>query len=192
MMNYLNLLVLFLSSVNAQKFPPLNLYIGSGGDFKGAANLPIGAQSPYGAARVGPDTSDIEDGPTSINRYAGYHYPDTFINIFSHTHVFGAGIVDYGEVGIIPVQVKNNDDDDLKRMISKKHGYRSEFRHETEIIEPGYYHVYLDTHRIKVELTATEQVGIHRYTFDNYNDNRHVILIDSSYALPSQRHDGCC
>ena len=189
-MTYLPFVVLFLFNVNAQQFPPLNLYIGSGGDFKGAANLPIGAQIPYGTVRVGPDTNDLEDGPTLINRYAGYHYSDTFINIFSHTHVFGAGIVDYGEVGIIPVQA--TDDTDLKRMISKKHGYRSEFRHETETIEPGYYQVYLDTHKIKVELTATEQVAIHRYTFDQSNENhQHVILIDSSYALPSQSHDGC-
>jgi putative alpha-1,2-mannosidase len=37
---------------------------------------------------------------------------------------------------------------------------------------------------VEVELTATEQVGVHRYSFDNFDARRRVILIDSSYALP--------
>ena len=180
-------LLLLISKVTTDNFPPLNLYIGTGGEFLGAPNLPLGAQSPYGAARVGPDTSDSEDTPPLINRYAGYHYGDTYINIFSHTHVFGAGIVDYGEVGVFPVQVDN--DEELQEMIATRHGYRSTFTHENEQVQPGFYQVYLDTHKIKVELTATEQVGIHRYSFDNFKTNR-VILIDSSYALPPSP-DGC-
>lgn len=158
------ILLIFISNVASDNFPPLNLYIGTGGEFLGAPNLPLGAQSPYGAARLGPDTNDEEDTPVLLNRYAGYHYGDTYINIFSHTHVFGAGIVDYDEIGLIPVQIDN--DNDLQQMIAKKHGYRSTFRHESEITEPGFYQVYLDTHKIKVELTATEQVGVHRYSFD--------------------------
>ncbi|CAF1282645.1 unnamed protein product [Rotaria sp. Silwood1] len=154
--------------------------------YKSSANLPLGAQTLYGTVRLGPDTSDVEDRPALLNRYAGYHYSDTYINIFSHTHVFGAGIVDYGNVGIFPIQVDNNDN--LQHMIAKRHGYRSTFKHESERIEPGFYQVYLETHKVKVELTATEQVGIHRYSFDDVNRKHHVILIDSSYALPP---DGC-
>ncbi|CAF3021170.1 unnamed protein product [Rotaria sp. Silwood2] len=160
-------LLLLISRVTTDKFPPLNLYIGTG-------------------VRLGPDTSDVEDSPALLNRYAGYRYSDTYINIFSHTHVFGAGIVDYGNVGVFPIQVDN--DDDLRHMIAKRHGYRSTFKHESEQIEPGSYQVYLDTHKVKVELTATEQVGIHRYSFDNINKKHRIILIDSSYALPP---DGC-
>ncbi|CAF3398384.1 unnamed protein product [Rotaria sp. Silwood2] len=158
-------LLLLISRVTTDKFPPLNLYIGTGGNFLGAPNLPLGAQTLYGTVRLGPDTSDIEDSPALLNRYAGYRYSDTYINIFSHTHVFGAGIVDYGNVGVFPIQVDN--DDDLRHMIAKRHGYRSTFKHE-----------------IKVELTATEQIGIHRYSFDNINKKYRIILIDSSYALP--------
>ncbi|CAF3777846.1 unnamed protein product, partial [Rotaria sp. Silwood1] len=109
----------------------------TGGTFLGAANLPLGAQTLYGTVRLGPDTSDVEDRPALLNRYAGYHYSDTYINIFSHTHVFGAGIVDYGNVGIFPIQVDNNDN--LQHMIAKRHGYRSTFKHESERIEPGAY-----------------------------------------------------
>ena len=162
------------------------MHIGTGGNFFGAANLPLGAQSLYGAVRLGPDTSVLEDFPAQINHYAGYHYTDTHINIFSHTYVFGAGIVDYGIIGIIPIQV--DDDDSLRRMIEIRHGYRSTFRHQSELAEPGFYQVYLDTHKIKVELTATEQVGVHRYSFDDFNEKCRMILIDSSYALPP---DGC-
>ncbi|CAF2134616.1 unnamed protein product [Rotaria magnacalcarata] len=175
-------LLLFISRVTAGKFPPLDLHIGTGGEFLGAANLPLGAQTLYGTVRLGPDTSNSEDSPALINRYAGYHYYDNYINIFSHTHVFGAGIVDYGNVGILPVQVNN--DNDLQNMISNKHGYRSTFEHKSEVVEPGYYQVYLNTHKTKVELTATEQVGVHRYSFDDFNEKHRVVLIDSSYALP--------
>ncbi|CAF3886876.1 unnamed protein product [Rotaria sp. Silwood1] len=180
------ILLFLITRVSTDKFPPLDLYIGTGGTFLGSANLPLGAQTLYGTVRLGPDTSDVEDRPALLNRYAGYHYSDTYINIFSHTHVFGAGIVDYGNVGIFPIQVDNNDN--LQHMIAKRHGYRSTFKHESERIEPGFYQVYLETHKVKVELTATEQVGIHRYSFDDVNRKHHVILIDSSYALPP---DGC-
>ncbi len=88
------ILLLLISRLTTENFPPLDLYIDTGGEFLGAANLPLGAQGPYDAARLGPDTSDAEDSLPVFNRYAGYHYFDTHINIFSHTHVFGAGVVD--------------------------------------------------------------------------------------------------
>jgi putative alpha-1,2-mannosidase len=179
-------LVLILQTIPSNQrtitaFPPLNLYIGTDGDGFGAGSLPLGVQSPYGALRLGADTSNTEDIPVIFNHLAGYHYSDSHINIFSHTHVFGAGVVDYGEIGIIPVQVDNNRH--LQEMISRQNGYRSAFQHEREVVEPGYYQVYLDTHKIKVELTATEQVGIHRYSYDKIRNKQHVILIDSSYTL---------
>ncbi|CAF3505923.1 unnamed protein product [Rotaria sp. Silwood1] len=159
----------------------MNLYIGTDGDGFGAGSLPLGVQSPYGALRLGADTSNTLDIPIVFDHLGGYHYSDTHINLFSHTHMFGAGVQDYGEVGIIPVQIDNNKH--LQEMISKRNGYRSEFRHEHEVVEPGYYQVYLDTHKINVELTATEQVGIHRYSYDKIKNKHHVILIDSSYTL---------
>ena len=159
---------------------PLNLYIGTGGNGYGAGSMPIGASSPYGALRVGPDTSDAIDVPIVFTHYAGYHYDDTHINLFSHTHMFGAGIQDYGEIGVMPIQVDSFEE--LLRMVSVHHAYRSIFHHQNETALPGYYQVYLDTHKIHVELTATEQVGIHRYSFDSFK-RQQVILIHSSYTL---------
>jgi putative alpha-1,2-mannosidase len=171
---------------NITQFPPLSLYIGTDGDGFGAGSLPLGVQSPYGALRLGADTSNTLDVPIVFDHLGGYHYSDSHINLFSHTHMFGAGVVDYGEVGIIPVQVDNTKH--LQEMISKRNGYRSAFQHEREVVEPGYYQVYLDTHKIKVELTATEQVGIHRYSYDKIKNKQHVILLDSSYTLQT---DAC-
>lgn len=162
-------------------FPPMNLYIGTDGDGFGAGSLPLGVQSPYGALRLGADTSNSLDIPIIFNHLGGYHYSDTHINIFSHTHMFGAGVQDYGNVGIIPVQIENTKD--LEQMISKPRGYRSEFKHERETVQPGYYQVYLETHKINVELTATEQVGVHRYSYDKIKNQQHAILIHNSYTL---------
>ena len=173
--------ILRVHSRELTEFPPLNLYIGTDGDGYGAGSLPLGVQSPYGGLRLSPDTSNSEDVPIVFDHLGGYHYSDTHINLFSHTHMFGAGVPDYGEIGIIPVQIE--DTKHLQEMISKRNGYRSAFRHENETSQPGFYQVYLDTHQVKVELTATEQVGIHRYSYEKIAKKEHVILIDSSYTL---------
>ena len=54
-------------------------------------------------------------------------------------------------------------------------GYRSRFSHEQEKASPGYYSVRLADTGIGVELTATERVGLQRYTFPA-SDAAHVVL----------------
>ena len=44
-------------------------------------------------------------------------------------------------------------------------GYRSRFDKKDEVARPGYYSVLLKDYGVKAELTATERVGFHRYTF---------------------------
>ncbi|CAF1412818.1 unnamed protein product [Adineta steineri] len=175
------ILLFLVSKAVAINFPPLNLHIGTGGNGYGVGSLPLGAQSPYGALRVGPDTSNTLDIPIIFEHCGGYHYDDSYINVFSHTHMVGAGLQDYGEVGVFPIQVDDNAH--LQYMITSRFNYRSTFIHGREHAEPGFYQVYLDTHEVNVELTATEQVGIHRYSFDKFNKPYRVILIDSSYTL---------
>ncbi|CAF3360714.1 unnamed protein product [Rotaria socialis] len=188
--NNILLILVFILGVNdcdaktITEFPPMSLYIGTDGDGFGAGSLPLGVQSPYGALRLGADTSNTLNVPIIFNHLGGYHYSDTHIDVFSHTHMFGAGVQDYGEVGIMPTQITSTKQ--LEGMISKRNGYRSAFRHEREVVQPGYYQVYLDTHQINVELTATEQVGIHRYTYDKIKNKHHAILIDSSYTLQAR------
>ncbi|CAF4390834.1 unnamed protein product, partial [Didymodactylos carnosus] len=164
----------------------------TGGNGFGAGSIPLCASSPYGALRLTPDTGNELDifivfdhlgMHHTIFLSCGYHFGDSHINTFAHTHTVGAGLPDYGQIGLMPVQV--NDVEDLQRMISKTHGYRSAFSHSTERTEPGYYEVYLQTHRIKVQLTATEHVGSHQYLYDKNVNKKYVILIDSSYSLDS-------
>eukprot|EP01130_Rhizamoeba_saxonica_P016699 TRINITY_DN776_c0_g2_i2.p1 TRINITY_DN776_c0_g2~~TRINITY_DN776_c0_g2_i2.p1 ORF type:complete len:695 (+),score=149.93 TRINITY_DN776_c0_g2_i2:261-2345(+) len=100
---------------------------------------------------------------------------DGYIRLFSHTHMVGAGINDYGTIGVTSITHKPTSSDILD------YGYQSSFSHSSEVAYPGYYSVVLRDYNIKVELTATEHVGVHRYT---YNGNiEKYILFDISHAL---------
>jgi hypothetical protein len=65
-------LILFflVSKVATINFPPMNLYIGT----DGAGSLSLAAQSPYGALRLGADTSDTLNLPIIFNYFGRYHY----------------------------------------------------------------------------------------------------------------------
>jgi len=52
-----------------------------------------GATLPFGKVRVSRDTR-VED----WDACAGYHYSDSTIIGFSHTHLSGTGIPDYGDI----------------------------------------------------------------------------------------------
>src|SRR5690606_6237771 len=47
--------------------------------------------------------------------------------------------------------------------------------HQNEVDEPAYYKVKLDDHNILAELTASNRVGMHQYTFPK-SDEAHIIL----------------
>ena len=95
---------------------------------------------------------------------SGYHYSDSKIYGFSHTHLSGTGISDYGDILLLPTVGP----------ISGK--YAAPFQHRNETATAGYYSVKLDDHNILVELTTTARVGMHRYTFPKTNDAR--VLLD--------------
>jgi putative alpha-1,2-mannosidase len=56
-------------------------------------------------------------------------------------------------------------------------GYRSRFKKDSEVAEPGYYSVFLDDYGIQAELTATERCGLHRYTYPAGEESRLIIDI---------------
>lgn len=138
-----------------------------------------GATVPFGMVQLSPDNDTI---PYAINgRYhpdvykycAGYQYNDPTIVGFSHTHFSGTGHSDLGDFLIMPTQGPlqlNPGTADRPET-----GYRSAFSHKNEKAEPAYYSVLLDDHKIKAELTATNRVGFHKYTFTNAGD-AHIIL----------------
>ncbi len=143
-------------------------FIGTGGE----GHTYPGATVPFGMVQVSPDT-DIRHFKESFKWAAGYRYSDKTILGFSHTHFSGTGHSDLGDlllmptVGLLQLEPGTPDDPDS--------GYRSRFSHEKEHASPGYYSVLLEDSQVNVELTATNRVGMHRYTFPE-SDHAHVIL----------------
>jgi predicted alpha-1,2-mannosidase len=117
-----------------------------------------GAALPFGMVQLSPDTR-----LTGWDGCSAYHYSDSVIFGFSHTHLSGTGCSDYGDILFMPVSAWDPAADDGG--ILTDYGYRSRFRHANETAAAGFYGVSLDDHRIKVELTVTEHAGFHRYTF---------------------------
>ncbi len=163
----LSILLVFLivASSNAQKMPVdfVNPFIGTGGH----GHTYPGATLPFGMVQLSPDTRlEGWDG------CGGYHYDDSYIYGFSHTHLNGTGVPDYCDILFAPStgnSTWNNGSDGEK-------GYGSKFRHETEVAQAGYYKVLLDDYSIVAELTATPRVGMHCYTFPESNESN--ILVD--------------
>ena len=140
----------------------VNPFIGTGGH---GHTFP-GATLPFGMMQLSPDTRlDGWDG------CSGYHYSDEYIYGFSHTHLSGTGVSDYGDILVMPTNniVFNNGADGKK-------GYRAHFSHKNEIAEPGYYKVHLDSINIDVELTVSKRSGIHKYQFPSAENQ--IAIID--------------
>ncbi len=125
----------------------VNPFIGTGGH---GHTFP-GAVVPFGMVQLSPDTRI--DG--SWDGCSGYHYSDSIIYGFSHTHLSGTGISDYGDIMLMPVIGKGAFTTD---------DYRASFNHKNEHAEAGYYSVKLNN-GVLTELTTTNRVGMHRYTF---------------------------
>ncbi|SDQ72182.1 alpha-1,2-mannosidase, putative [Chryseobacterium soldanellicola] len=136
----------------------VNPFIGTGGH---GHTFP-GAIVPFGMVQLSPDTR--VDG--SWDGCSGYHYSDSVIYGFSHTHLNGTGVSDYGDIMLMPTI--GNPSLDSKQ-------YSSKFSHKNEKASAGFYAVTLDKNNIDVRLTTTKRVGYHEYTF-NKAGNANIIL----------------
>ena len=114
-----------------------------------------GATTPYAMVQLSPDTRI--DG--SWDGCSGYHYSDSIIYGFSHTHLSGTGCSDYGDIAFMPTFV-NKAIEPIWNL--DKLSYT--FSHKNEKASPGYYSVKLDN-GILVELTSTARVGLQKYTY---------------------------
>lgn len=123
-----------------------------------------GATRPYAMVQLSPDTHIM-----GWDASSGYHYDDHQIYGFSHTHLSGTGIGDLGDILLLPF----SGGDSIKPVAT--------FKKETEKATPGYYAVRLDNLGVNVELTSTDRVGFHRYTFDNPKDRR--VMLDLGHVL---------
>ncbi len=145
-------------------FNNVNPFIGTGGH---GHTFP-GATMPFGLVQLSPDTrKDSWDG------CSGYHYSDNVVYGFSHTHLSGTGVGDYGDVrffpsvGILKTKVVYGKD--------YKKGYGSEFSHKMESAEPGYYATYLIDEDIYASFTVAAHSGFHKYMFPE-SENSHILL----------------
>ena len=137
-------------------------FIGTGGH---GHTFP-GASMPFGMMQLSPDTRlDGWDG------CSGYHYSDDEIYGFSHTHLSGTGVSDYGDILLMPTNqaILNNGANGEK-------GYKSKFSHKNEVAQPGYYKVHLEDTNIDVELTVSKRSGIHKYEYPSSKDQ--VLILD--------------
>jgi putative alpha-1,2-mannosidase len=117
----------------------------TGGLGAGVINLNPGPQRPWGMVQPGPDTWGAT-GNLSLYHCAGYHWEDTDIAGFSHTHGAGIGIPDFGAVTLLPT-------DGWDPAYTSAIGRLVPLDHEKEWASPGYYAVEIDG--ILVEVTAT-------------------------------------
>ena len=130
-----------------------------------------GPTLPFGMVQVGPDTR-IE----GWDGCSGYHYSDSVIYGFSHTHLSGTGIGDYCDLLLMPIQGSPTFNNGYKD--SSLHNYASSFKKIQEKAHTGFYEVNLDKHDIQVKLTCTKRVGIHQYSFSNSNDASIVLDLE--------------
>lgn len=125
-----------------------------------------GPSLPYAMVHLSPDV-----GTSGWTYGGGYIWSDNTIMGFSHTHWSGTGMVNGGEILLMPVV------GDKLQVIpgsaeNPDEGYRSRFDHKNETASPGYYSVLLKDYNIKAELTSTRRAGFHRYTFPEADNAR--------------------
>lgn len=139
-------------------------YIGTGGH----GHVFLGASVPFGAVQVGPTNYS-----KGWDWCSGYHYSDSILIGFSQLHLSGTGIGDLGDVilmpytgnmKIIPGTVQN-----------PLSGYATLYGHQDETVKPGYYAINLKSYHVKAEMTSTERVGFHKYTFPTSQES-HIAL----------------
>jgi len=199
----LSLAAILLTSCNHQSSSDYTALVDPFIGTDATGNTYPGATLPFGMVQLSPDT--YNDGCCS-----GYHYRDTAIVGFSHIHLSGTGVADFGDILVMPTsgpRFRGDDresngaggrgpdfrrDDrgsagtegrgpDFRRDDKATKGYTSRYKHSGEKASPGYYSVFLEDPKIQVELTATKRVGLHRYTFPKSDQSS--ILFDLEHGI---------
>ncbi len=155
---YCVLFLLTILSVNAQnnaKF--VNTFIGT----DGTGHTFPGPSMPFGMVQPGPDNS-IE----GWNHTSGYQYKDTLLLGFSQMRFSGTGIGEMGNILVLPYTDK---------MIQYKNSYVK----KSEKASVGYYTL-TKKDGIKVELSCSERVAFHKYT---YPDKAAQLVLDFQHGI---------
>ena len=140
-------------------------YIGTG--YHG--HVFLGANVPFGAVQLGP--TNITQG---WDWCSGYHYSDSTLIGFAHTHLSGTGIGDLGDIIVLPTTGEVNWTRYDENVPEK--GYMAYYSHDDEKVQPGYYSVWIDKYQVQAELTSTKRVGFHKYNFKDKSAPAHVLI----------------
>ena len=133
-------------------------FIGS----EGLGNVFVGPSCPFGMVKPGPDVNKASNSGYSSDKEMPLYG-------FSQVHVSGTGGgPKYGNILLMPF---TGNLDQIKQ----------ESLRENEKAEAGYYSVQLKSYGIKAELSASERVAFHRYTFEHKSSN--AIKIDAGEFL---------
>ncbi|HEY3176730.1 MAG TPA: GH92 family glycosyl hydrolase [Candidatus Polarisedimenticolia bacterium] len=158
-------------------------FIGTGGH----GHTYPGATLPFGMVQLSPDTR-----LTGWDGCSGYHDSDRLIFGFSHTHLNGTGVSDYGDILLMPVTGAPRLENGEGR--GPGEGYASRFDKASEAAGPGWYSVTLADSGVRVDLTATERTGLHRYRFPPGRPSHVIVdlahrdtLLDSSLRAVGDR-----
>lgn len=133
-----------------------------------------GATVPFGMVQLSPD-----NGSQGWDWCSGYHYSDTVICGFSHTHLSGTGIGDLLDISVLPMTGR---EPSAEKIVSS-------FSHKDEKASPGYYSVVLKDFHVKAELTASPYAGVHRYTFPESNSA--MIRFNLGWAINWDKPTSC-
>jgi predicted alpha-1,2-mannosidase len=136
-------------------------FIGTGG----SGHTFPGPSMPFGMVQVSPDTRFA-----GVNGGSGYHYSDSRIYGFSHTHLSGTDHSDYCDIMLMPM---------LGAPRFESSEYAASFSKQNETASVGYYSVVLDPSKIKVELTATTRTAVQKYTFPK--SNKACVILDLNH-----------
>ena len=128
-----------------------------------------GACVPHGMVQLSPDTRT-----SGWDACSGYHYDDSSIIGFSHTHLSGTGCADLADILVVPYASPVAVEDG--RVVLEP----LPFSHSDEKAGCGYYSVRAGG--ILAEMTATSHVGVHKYTFPD-NGQARSIVFDLSHTV---------
>jgi len=145
-------------------------FIGTGGH----GHTYPGAVVPSGMVQLSPDQI-----ANSWDYCSAYHYPDTKVIGFSHTHLSGTGGGDMWDVRLQPTQTDRILMDTLWNGRNTGHQFAAEMLRESEKAEPGYYTVTFAGTKITTELTTTCRAGFSRFL---YPEGKQNLALDLGYT----------
>ena len=148
----------FVLNGNAQNnIKYVNTFIGT----EGTGHTFPGPSLPFGMVQPGPDNHI-----SGWNHTSGYQYKDTLLLGFSQTRFSGTGIGEMGNILLLPYN-------------EKKSALKNSYFKNSEKATVGYYTL-TKKDDVNVELTCSERVAFHLYTYPN---RKAKLLVDFQHGF---------